>query len=220
MRSIIKYGIIGAVAFADLGCTSMEPAKETLAERVEIVSKENSVDVDLERYKLWRDIVIRWSRENKKSAIVINKKERKLNLYSNGLLVDSCRVGLGLNPYGAKVYDGDFRTPEGIYRINWKRDGERKKLRSRNFTNYHKALVLNYPTEEDHLRFLAARKNGEVPLDAKHPGKMIEIHGENRFGVGSGKDWTDGCVALNNYDIKRFFPKVNLGDKVAIIGYE
>src|SRR5437660_482119 len=49
--------------------------------------------------------------------IVVRKRSRRLLLYSGNDLVRTYRVGLGLNPVGDKVREGDRRTPEGAFYI-------------------------------------------------------------------------------------------------------
>src|SRR5262245_61194412 len=71
--------------------------------------------------------------------IVIEKKARRLTLYSNGQSIKVYKVALGMNPEGPKEKEGDNKTPEGIYTID-----------SRNYkSGYHLALHISYPSEKD-----------------------------------------------------------------------
>lgn len=159
-------------------------------------------------YPEWQRITkaaIKQSRNNHSHAIVVDKFARKCYLYYKGELVDEFHIDLGRNWMGSKNHSGDFTTPEGSYKII------DKKERSR--TKYYKALLLNYPNEEDKKRFLANKKNGIIAKN-KSIGGLIEIHGEG----GQGADWTEGCVALANKDMDRLYAKTSVGTPVIIVG--
>jgi murein L,D-transpeptidase YafK len=80
-------------------------------------------------------------------------------------------------------------------------------------TKYYKALLLNYPNDEDTARFNAEIANGSLPPSAKIGG-LIEIHGEG----GRGIDWTEGCVALTNREMDLVYRYVKVGTPVTIVG--
>jgi len=134
--------------------------------------------------------------------IVVKKKERKLLLYQHGELFKMYPVDLGKNPKGSKIHQGDMKTPEGEYCIVEKRDlGQ---------TKFYLALVLNYPNDQDKIRYETAVRNGLLPKETGIGG-MIEIHGE-----GLGFDWTQGCIALGNPSMQELFKKIPLGTTVRI----
>ena len=170
--------------------------------KVEIDEKE------LEKYQKWVNKTVEKSREREDYAIVIDKVGRELELYHKGEKVDSCRVAFGPNALDDKLHEGDGCTPEGFYKVNWRRDGNKVK------TSFYKALMLNYPTKQDSLEFIAAKKEGRIGEDVDSPGGNIEIHG-----CGSEYDWTAGCIALDNEDIDRIFPKIKWGTPVTIVKY-
>ncbi|MBI5586318.1 MAG: L,D-transpeptidase family protein, partial [Deltaproteobacteria bacterium] len=84
--------------------------------------------------------------------IVVKKGKRKLHLYRDCQLFKTFPVDLGENPQGPKLYQGDNRTPEGLYRIVEKKD--------RGKTKYHLALLLDYPNLRDRSRYDSALKTG------------------------------------------------------------
>ncbi len=105
----------------------------------------------------------------------------------DGATLRSYRMALGLNPYGHKEREGDFRTPEGRYRIY------RRNPRSEFFLS----LGISYPDATDVAR---ARRNGW------RPGGAIMIHGLPNVPrrppeFYATQDWTDGCIALSNEDM-------------------
>lgn len=153
----------------------------------------------------WISETIRDSRQNGKRAIIVDKLNRIARLYDGGHAVSTYRIDLGRRPLGQKLQAGDDATPEGRYRVIQKRGPGQ--------TKYHKALLINYPNDEDRARFLAARRNGLVSHRAS-PGGLIEIHGEG----GRDSDWTEGCVALSNADMDHLFDRVEVGTPVTIVG--
>ncbi len=111
----------------------------------------------------------------------------------------------GKNWMGHKRTGGDKATPEGIYRVTQKKEGGR--------TIYYKALLINYPNDEDRKQFAQDKRKGLIPARAGIGG-LIEIHG----GGGKGIDWTDGCIALRNDDMDALYRLVAAGTPVVIVG--
>ena len=122
---------------------------------------------------------------------VMHKAERRLYLYKNGAVLRSYRAALGLMPAGTKQRSGDFRTPEGIYRLT----------RRNTHSDYFLSIQVSYPNAEDLMR---ARHNGwEV-------GGSIMVHGlpnnlRHPPDYYASADWTDGCIALSNADMVEFW---------------
>lgn len=157
--------------------------------------------------RVWRgwvaEAVDRSRREG--TVLVIDKLKRRLEVYAGGKLVESFRAELGTSGLKPKLYSGDMATPEGHYRVT--------EVRHPGATKYYKALMLNYPNDEDRARYNAARREGRVPR-GRGIGSLIEIHG---YG-GRGEDWTEGCIALTNKDMDRLFRHVRKGTPVTIVG--
>ena len=87
--------------------------------------------------------------------MVVKKGKRKLHLYRDCRLVKTFPIDLGENPKGPKLYQGDMRTPEGLYRVIEKKD--------RGQTKYYLALLLDYPNDQDRARHELAVKKGKIP---------------------------------------------------------
>lgn len=160
--------------------------------------------VDKKHVAMWQ----RWVEEtvaNSKAAgayaIVVSKVDRSLILYKAGKPITTYDVGLGRNGSLDKLHAGDGATPEGKYYIT-------KKLpRSR----YYKALLINYPNEEDRSRFAEAKRKGIISRRVGIGG-LVEIHG-------GGKDsMTYGCVALENAEMEELYNIVGVGTPVTIVG--
>ncbi|HEV7607205.1 MAG TPA: L,D-transpeptidase family protein [Steroidobacteraceae bacterium] len=119
--------------------------------------------------------------------VLVRKSERRLYLMRGDDVLRAYRVALGLNPGGAKERAGDFRTPEGSYRLT------RRNTRS----DFFLSIQVSYPNDQDMLR---ARRNGW------QPGGSIMIHGlpndpRHTPDYYASQDWTDGCIAVTNADM-------------------
>ncbi len=150
-----------------------------------------------------------------KPRILVKKTQRQLLLFSAGKLVRIYHIGLGLNPSGDKVRQGDRRTPEGDFYIFTKNDR----------SAFYLSLGISYPNgpaAERGLRdnlinkiqydgILRALRARRAPPQNTLLGGDIYIHGN-----GAGSDWTWGCVALENQDIQELFKAVSVGTPVTI----
>lgn len=150
-----------------------------------------------------------------KPRLVVHKARRELLVFSGEELLRTYRVGLGLNPVPPKERQGDRATPEGTYVVC------RKNPRSR----FVLSLGLSYPNPADAERGLAAglisrqqhrqivesARAGTCPPWNTPLGGEIFIHGS-----GSETDWTWGCVALDDDDIRELFPRIPVGTPVVI----
>jgi murein L,D-transpeptidase YafK len=119
--------------------------------------------------------------------LLVVKSERRLYLLRNGERFRSYRIALGLSPSGHKEREGDYRTPEGRYRI-YRRNPE---------SEFFLSLGISYPDEDDLRR---AKQNGWKP------GGAIMIHGlpnvpKRSMNYYRTADWTNGCIALSNEDM-------------------
>ncbi|MBN1119209.1 MAG: L,D-transpeptidase [Bacteroidales bacterium] len=161
-----------------------------------------------EDYSKWNEMVkitISWSKKNQSYAVIVDKLNRELYLYKNGKPDKKYTVELGANWIGDKIQQGDKTTPEGLYKIVEKKQNGQ--------TKYYKALLLDYPNEEDKKRFSMNKRNGILNQDAEI-GNLIEIHGSG----GKGIDWTDGCIALTDKEMDEIFKSCTIGTKVTIVG--
>ena len=151
----------------------------------------------------------------KSPRILVYKRERRLELYSEGKLVRSYRIGLGFSPVVDKEKEGDGATPEGEFYIFTKNPK----------SSYYLSLGVSYPNVEDAERGLrdglinktqfnqivSANKKRIRPPQYTGLGGLIYIHGN-----GSQSDWTLGCVALENENIKELYDAVDIGTPVTI----
>lgn len=143
-------------------------------------------------------------------AIVVRKHEHTLTVYHRGEQQKVYPVVLGIAPSGPKTYRGDLRTPEGVYRIVWKRPHDR----------WSRFMLLSYPNDIDRQRYAMALTEGRVPIidgRAPGPGSAVGIHGTDREDQNAhGVDWTWGCISLLNPHIEELYTLVPLGTPVLI----
>jgi lipoprotein-anchoring transpeptidase ErfK/SrfK len=156
-------------------------------------------------WQRWSKNTINFSKDNNTYSIVIDKFSRKCFLYYDGMLKETFDIDLGSNWMGEKNQQGDKSTPEGNYKIIEKKENGKSR--------YHKAMLINYPNEDDLRRFAENKKKGLVS-SYRRLGSLIEIHGDG----GKGADWTEGCIALSNGDIDRLYAKCSAGTHVTIVG--
>jgi murein L,D-transpeptidase YafK len=143
------------------------------------------------------------------------KNKRRLELYSDDAIVRTYRVGLGLNPVDDKQRQGDRATPEGEFYVFTRNDK----------SAYYLSLGISYPNIEDaerglrdglisraqHDAIVNAIKRKATPPQNTRLGGDIYIHGN-----GAASDWTWGCIALENEDIRELFDAVKVGTPVTI----
>jgi murein L,D-transpeptidase YafK len=134
--------------------------------------------------------------------ILVEKSKRRLTLLKNDQPIAEYTIALGPTPTGHKQYEGDGRTPEGRYEIDW-----------RNANSIaHLSLHISYPNAAD-----AAHANDHD----KSPGGDIMIHGIlNGWGfVGTLHrfvDWTNGCIAVTNPEMREIWSLVPNGTPIEI----
>jgi len=133
--------------------------------------------------------------------IVVEKAARRMHLQRAGATLKTYRISLGRNPIGHKRQEGDSRTPEGRYVVDTRNPQSR----------FHLSLRVSYPNAEDRRR-AAAR--------GVSPGGDIFIHGLPNgvatAGLFAGRDWTDGCIAVTNAEIREIWAMVKDGTPIEI----
>ena len=134
--------------------------------------------------------------------VVLWKAARTLTLYRGPEAVRSYTVSLGHSPVGPKLREGDGRTPEGDYVLDYRLPD----------SDFHRALHISYPSPSDTR---AARSRGE------DPGGQIMLHGmkDGLWFIGrlhTLYDWTDGCVAVTDAEIDEISRVVAVGAPIRI----
>ena len=160
--------------------------------------------LDPAQVRAWKnaaDETIAESRKRGGTALIISKLERRLSVYKNGEIIRTYDVGLGFNGLADKRNSGDNATPEGRYTV----------IRKIPSSSYYKALLINYPNDEDRRWFAREKARGNIPGSVGIGGD-IEIHG------GGPDSLTRGCVSLDNTKMDELYAMVSVGTPVTIIG--
>ena len=141
---------------------------------------------------------------DKADIIWVQKSQRQLHLITDYKITHSYPIALGKKPLGPKRVEGDLRTPEGLYYIDGRHEN----------SDFYLSLHVSYPAPRDYWR--AVRMNAA-------PGGHIMVHGEpndreNRpsWRSATAYDWTDGCIALSNRDMRDLWNRVEVGVPVLI----
>lgn len=169
---------------------TIRPLLERFADRQQIA-----------RWKAQVDQALAESRRDGNDVIIVRKVDRQLTLYRKGGRVRDFNAGFGFNFLADKLYSGDKATPEGEYKIV-------KKLP---YSRFYKALLIDYPNQEDQQRFALAKKKKLIPANVGI-GNLIEIHG------GGDDSMTNGCISLQDRHISDLFDQVDVGTPVLIVG--
>ncbi len=134
--------------------------------------------------------------------VKVDKSENTMYLMEGDVIVKQYHVAFGANPKGHKQQEGDEKTPEGEYTLDYKKED----------SAFYRAMHISYPNENDKAN---AKKLGVSP------GGFIMVHGQrNQLGwlaiISQRFNWTNGCIALTNTEMDEFMSLVKVGTKIRI----
>ena len=134
--------------------------------------------------------------------VVVLKGQRILQLVSEGAVIKTYKVALGGDPVGPKTRQGDHKTPEGAYVLDFRNV----------HSQFYKSIHISYPSEHD---------RAEARRHHVSPGGDVFVHGlPNGYEwIGARhrlKDWTDGCIALTDEEIDEIWIAVPDGTPIEI----
>jgi len=142
--------------------------------------------------------------------ILVEKRARQLVVYDDTKPIRTYPIVLGEDPLGAKMHEGDNRTPEGEYHIA-------AKYPHRAWSRF---MLLDYPTPMNRDIYEWSRRSGLLPAGrGSMPGigGQVGIHGTVDDGVNRrGENWTRGCISLFNRDVEELYSLVEVGTRVVI----
>jgi murein L,D-transpeptidase YafK len=134
--------------------------------------------------------------------VLVLKSARRLLLLRDDRVLHSFAIALGRNPVGAKERQGDGRTPEGRYRLDWRNPQSR----------FYRSIHISYPDGEDRARArdLGVSPGGAIMIHGL-PNGLAEIGADHaRF------DWTDGCIAVTNEEMDVIWRSIENGTPIVI----
>ncbi len=119
--------------------------------------------------------------------VLINKSERKLILFKGNKVLKSMDVALGLLPKGRKITEGDFKTPEGTYRLSDRNSA----------SEFFLSIRISYPDSDDirHAKLRGLPAGGQIMI---HGQPNDPRYSEEYY---QSTDWTNGCIAVSNADM-------------------
>ena len=134
--------------------------------------------------------------------VKVDKSENKMYLLENSKIVKEYHVAFGGSPKGHKEQEGDQKTPEGIYTLDYKKED----------SSFYRAMHVSYPNQAD---LDNAKKKGVSA------GGFIMVHGQRNWlgwfsGITQKFNWTNGCIALTNSEMDEFMALVKVGTKIQI----
>ena len=130
------------------------------------------------------------------TSVVVYKADRKMYLFNGDEVLKAFDLELGTNPVGHKQFEGDGKTPEGLYYITHRNANSR----------FYLSLGISYPNAQD-----VAYATAQDLL----PGGDIFIHGQSATSKGK-NDWTVGCIAVTNPEMDVIFAMVAPGTPIWI----
>jgi len=138
----------------------------------------------------------------KADSVLVIKHENRLYLMKNKMPFKTYRVAFGANSKGPKRKEGDERTPEGTYILDYKNSD----------SDFYKSIHISYPNDQDIKR---AKEMGIAP------GGEIMIHGQKNGAKNFSRihryvNWTDGCIAVTNAEMDEIWASVDVGTPITI----
>lgn len=134
------------------------------------------------------------------TQVVVNKGARQMLMMNGNTVLKAYRIGLGTEPVGHKQFEGDGKTPEGLYYIDRRNPDSR----------YHLSVGVSYPNPNDTAFALS---------QGKTPGGDIFIHGQGPEGRVLSKqmrDWTVGCIAVTDDEVEDIYAMLRDGTPILI----
>jgi murein L,D-transpeptidase YafK len=138
----------------------------------------------------------------KADLVVVYKGERVLQLKRAGRVLKSFPIALGRDPLGRKLREGDGRTPEGVYTLDWRNPN----------SQFYRAIHISYPRlgVDEHAQRWGVPPGGLIMLHGLPNGVPAEQVGHPR------RDWTEGCIALTNEEMDEIWGRVDDGTTIII----
>ena len=140
------------------------------------------------------------------TTIEVFKQQRQLKLKHHDQIIRSYPFRLGFNPIGHKQFEGDGKTPEGTYTIDWRNPQ----------SAYYKSLHISYPNPND-LAYAKQRQKsagGDVMIHGTVPTPATAFPASSTYMPR--KDWTLGCIAVTNADMDEIWQLVKNGTQIII----
>ena len=137
----------------------------------------------------------------------VYKAQRQVQVLQKGVVIKTYAMRLGFAPIGHKTTEGDGKTPEGSYTLDWRNPN----------SQFYKSLHISYPNAND---------TAQAKARGVSAGGDVMIHGSSKLPQGKPQqamydylpreDWTHGCVSVSNQDMDELWAHVKNGTKIVI----
>ena len=138
--------------------------------------------------------------------VIVKKSTRMLYLSQNGEVFNKYHITLGKIPVGDKEVEGDLKTPEGAYSLDYRQLSN----------DYYKSLHVSYPNASDkaHAKTLGQSAGGMIMIHGTPPSWSLSPYGDWMNVL---IDWTEGCIAMANDDMDEVWEQTTNGTVVVIV---
>jgi len=138
----------------------------------------------------------------KADRVLVMKGARKLLLMAGNRTIKTYTVSLGRTPVGHKQREGDGKTPEGVYTLDYRNPN----------SQYHRSIHISYPAPADieNARKLGVSPGGEIMIHGLPNGKGWVGREHAQY------DWTEGCIAVTNEEMDEIWAMVDDGTQIEI----
>ncbi|OTG67332.1 L,D-transpeptidase family protein [Acinetobacter silvestris] len=134
------------------------------------------------------------------TEVKVYKAERKVQLLHNEQIIRSYVMRLGFDPLGHKIKEGDGKTPEGRYWIDWRNSQ----------SAFYKSLHISYPNTQDiaKAKELGVSTGGDIMIHGSASNKQLQKL-PMLMQYMPRNDWTWGCIAVRNIDMDEIWKLVD-----------
>ncbi|OUY08746.1 L,D-transpeptidase family protein [Acinetobacter populi] len=147
----------------------------------------------------WQHVVV--------DKVEVYKSRRELKLLQQGQVIKTYKMRLGFEPVGHKTTEGDGKTPEGLYRLDWRNPN----------SQFYKSLHISYPNAQDQAQ--AKARGVSAGGDVMIHGSMKALggaKGQPLYHYLPAKDWTWGCIAVSNEDMDELWNQIKNNTPIEI----
>ncbi|MCL1039733.1 L,D-transpeptidase family protein [Shewanella submarina] len=134
--------------------------------------------------------------------VVVQKADRTMTLYDGNREIKRYHIAMGDSPAGHKIKEGDQRTPQGRYILDYKKED----------SAYYRSIHISYPNAADRLRAkaLGVSPGGQIMIHGENPNSQLSPEEQQAF------NWTNGCIAVTNKEMDELWQLIRPGTPIEI----
>lgn len=142
------------------------------------------------------------SADNKIDLVRVDKSKRRMYLIRQDVVVHEFRIALGARPKGHKLWEGDQRTPEGLYLLDFVIE----------HSSFYRSIHIDYPNQNDieWANYKGINPGGDIKIHGIKNGDKRKPEYVQSF------DWTNGCIAITNDEMDTLLSVVDPGTPILI----